>query len=48
MLQTGILQQLSLDPGTTPAGNTARAGLGPGSYIAEKWLLRISNIYPAT
>jgi hypothetical protein len=48
MLQIEILPQLSLVPGKTPEGNITMAGLEPGSCTAEKWLLRISNIYPAT
>lgn len=48
MLQTGKLQQLSLVLGKIPAGNTAMAGLGPGSGTAVMWLLRTSSIFPTT
>jgi len=48
MLQTGILQQPSLVPGKIPGDNTTMAGLGPGSGIAEMWLLRTGSIFPVT
>jgi hypothetical protein len=47
MLQTGILQQPSQVPGKIPGGSITKAGLGSGSDIAEKWLLRTSSIFPA-
>jgi hypothetical protein len=46
MLQTGILQQPSQVPGKIPAGSITKAGLGPGSDIAETWLLKTGSTFP--
>jgi hypothetical protein len=47
MLQIGILQQPFQVPGKIPADSITKAGLGPGSDIAEKWLLKTGSTFPA-